>query len=750
MRKELLAPAGDFETLMQAIHHGADAIYLGGKKFGARKFAANFDEEEMVRAIHYCHLYGVRIYVTVNTMIYEEELDEALEYVSFLYQNSVDAIIVQDLGLINRIRKEFPSLEIHASTQLHNHNVEGLYLLEKLGVKRVVVAREMSLQEIEALDTTMEIECFIHGALCVCYSGQCLFSSLLFSRSGNRGACAGICRLSFQLLEDGRPISTDGNYLLSPRELNTMGHIDELMGSKITSFKIEGRMKAPTTIGFIVSLYRRLIDMYEGKKEAHLTEGERKHLLALFNREFTDGYLFHTSVSNFMNIKSPNHIGYPIGRVVSIVDQKIEISLFDELTQEDGIRFLESESGMIVNFLYDKNSKLIHSSVAGTSVLVDCKVPVQVGDTVMKTLDRKLLKRLEKYPEKRIPITINVVAHYPHNFIMTVSDSQNTVTKEGDFLEIATKIVTTRERVIAQLKRTGNTPFLISDVKVEMDTNLFIPIVSLNEIRREAFNELISIREGSTKNSLIRNISRKDSEKSTFSFSNSIVYTALVRNEEQLVSCIRAGIQIFYTPSILLYRKYKSSLSIYYRLERVNSKYPIFCDEHLLATELGSIYRYSKNNEVVSDYFLNVANTSMLKTLSDYGVQRVTLSIECSTSQVQSILKQSEKLPEIEILLYGHVEVMITKYCPLSLVFHKEKGNCDCCRNGKRYALRDRNGATYPILFSNGLTHIFYHTPVMRDMDSYLRIGVRCFRFEFLNETGEEVEAIIKKLKKEL
>ena len=386
MKKELLAPAGDFETLKQAIHHGADAVYLGGKRFGARKFASNFDEEEMKKAISYCHLFGVKIYVTVNTMIYEEELEEVLEYVSFLYHHFVDAIIVQDLGLISMVRKKFPNLEIHASTQLHNHNRESLRLLEELGVTRVVVAREMSLEEINQLDTSLEIECFIHGALCVCYSGQCLFSSLLLSRSGNRGECAGICRLPFQLLEDGGNISTNGNYLLSPRELNSMGHIPLLMESKVTSFKIEGRMKSPTTIGFIVSLYRKLMDGYLKQRPYLLTKEDQQHLLSLFNREFTDGFLFNSKQDQLMNIKSPNHIGYPIGRVVSINNQKVEIVLSQALNQEDGIRFLESETGMIVNFLYDSSDHLIRSGNALDHVFLDHKVSVHVGDTVMKTL----------------------------------------------------------------------------------------------------------------------------------------------------------------------------------------------------------------------------------------------------------------------------------------------------------------------------------------------------------------------------
>lgn len=747
MKKELLAPAGDFETLKQAVHHGADAIYLGGKKFGARRAASNFNDEEMVRAISYCHLYGVKIYVTVNTMIYEEEMEEVLQYVSFLHHHFVDAVIVQDLGLIRLLRKKFPNLEIHASTQLHNHNKEGLRILEELGVQRVVVARELSLKEIESLDTKMEIECFIHGALCVCYSGQCLFSSLLLSRSGNRGACAGICRLPFQLLKNGELVPTEGNYLLSPRELNSMDHISELMESNVTSFKIEGRMKSPATIGFIVSLYRKLMDGYQNKCPYLLTEEEKKRLLLLFNREFTDGFLFSSSFSNVMNIKSPNHIGYPIGKVTSVSNSQIGISLTDTLTQEDGIRFLESSSGMIVNYLYNSSSKFIHSASKGECIFVDSRVSAKVGDTVMKTLDKKLLEELEQYSKKKIPVEMEVVAHYPNTFVFTVTDSIHWVHKEGNFISLAMNTPTTKERVISQFQKTGDTPFVVSNITVEMDANLFLPIASLNKIRRDALEELRRIRETESKKEVIEN-HYKEVYTNRKSFVSKVVYTALVRNEEQLDACREAGIHEFYTPDFSLYQKFKNQISIYYRIDRVMMNHPVLSNERLLVGELGAVYSYTKENEVVSDYYLNVANCSMIHFLEEHGVKRVTLSVECSKKQIESILKKQFSFPEIEMILYGHMEAMVTKYCPLSLILKKGKGPCNICRNGACYSLQDRNGAIYPMIQSNELTHIFYHTPTMHELKEYTSIGITHFRFEFLNETRKEILSIVKKLTK--
>ena len=245
MKKELLSPVGNRESLYQAIHNGCDAVYLGGKKFGARMFADNFAPEDLQQAIRYCHLYGVKIYITVNTIIFDSEIEDFLGYIEFLYVNGVDAVIMQDIGMISLVHKKFPLLEIHASTQTHNHNSEGIKLLKDLGVKRVVLARELSLDEIKNIDVDIEKEVFIHGALCVCYSGCCLFSAMNTNRSGNRGECIASCRLPYELYKNDEKIKTDGNYLLSMKELNTSKYLKDILDSDIISLKIEGRMKSP-------------------------------------------------------------------------------------------------------------------------------------------------------------------------------------------------------------------------------------------------------------------------------------------------------------------------------------------------------------------------------------------------------------------------------------------------------------------------------------------------------------------------
>ena len=561
MKKELLAPAGNFETLKQAIHNGADAVYLGGKKYGARHFAENFTNDELVEAIKYAHLYGVKVYVTVNTIIFENEVEECLDYLEFLHRNHVDAVIMQDIGMIQLVRKVFPNLEIHASTQAHTHNIEQIKLLESLGVKRIVVAREMSIDEINKLETNLEIEAFIHGALCICYSGQCLFSSILLNRSGNRGECAGICRLPFKLLKDKDEIKTEGKYLLSTKELNTFDHIKELLNSNITSFKIEGRMKNATTIGFITRLYRNLINHYLKGDEIVLTKEEEKELLVLFNREYTSGYLFNNN--DITNIKSPNHIGIEIGKVIDVTPKKIKIKLTDELNQEDGIRFMESKLGMNANFIYNEKDNLISKANNNEIVLLDNKIGLTSKDTVYKTTDSKLQKELENYQNKKIKINASITVK--NNILsLTISDNQNTITKEIS-VEEAINNGTSNERIIEQLSKLGSTPFVISNVDINIPNTIFVPISKLNELRRNIIDELIIIRENSkveviknyVKNPLIINENSKRK------------ISILVRTEEQLLVALEEKIDYIYVVDNKLYEKYKNKNNIYLRLSRV-------------------------------------------------------------------------------------------------------------------------------------------------------------------------------------
>ena len=399
--KELLSPAGNKESAISAINNGADAIYLGGKSFGARAYAGNFTNEELSEIIKYAHLHQVKVYVTVNTIIYNQEVEELIKYIKYLYTIGVDALIIQDIGMIFLIKKIFPNIELHASTQCHNHNNEGITLLKELGVTRVVLDREMPLDDIQNINVDIEKEVFIYGALCNCYSGCCLFSFLNGGRSGNRGECTQVCRLPYKLIKNDKYINNEAKYLLSTRELNTIPNFDKLLNSDIVSFKIEGRMKSPSYVGYVTKIYRNLIDNNTNK----ITKKEEENLKILFNRKFTNGYLFKDQV---MNITSSNHQGLEIGKVLDITKNKIKIKLDKELYQEDGIRFKNSNKGMIANFIYNEKGLLVNKANPKDIIYLDNKINLKDKDILVKTSSNYLDKEILSTTERKIPISIEV------------------------------------------------------------------------------------------------------------------------------------------------------------------------------------------------------------------------------------------------------------------------------------------------------------------------------------------------------
>ena len=468
---ELLCPAGNKESLIAAINSGANAVYLSGKKFGARAFAANFSNEELKEAIRIGKVYGVKIYVTMNTLVKENEIEEFLEQVEFLYSNGVDAILMQDFGMICLCLKKYPNLEIHASTQAHNSSLQGIDFLYKLGVKRVVLPREMSLDEIKLIKTPIEKEVFIHGALCVSYSGRCLMSQVLGGRSGNRGECAGCCRFKWKLYKSDKLLKE--GYLLSMKELNLSEDILGLI-PYVDSLKIEGRMKSPTYVSFITSYYRKILD---GEK---ITDIDRENLQSLFYRGYTKGHLLNNK--DLVNTKSPNHIGLPIGKVIDVTDSKITILLDKELAQEDGIRFLESGKGLIVNYLYDMKDRLISKGSPKQKIILDNKVGLTTLDTVSLTTNHKLITKFSTVT-KKVDIAIKVIAKINEPLEITFI--------KDNIVERAKSAIVTKERIISQVKRLGNTPFNCHEIDVLLDDDIFIPMGEINVLRRTLTERLI-------------------------------------------------------------------------------------------------------------------------------------------------------------------------------------------------------------------------------------------------------------------
>ena len=723
-KTELLIPAGNMECLVAAIHNGADAIYIGGKKFGARAYSNNFTDEELIEAIKLCHLYGVKLYVTVNTMIYNEEIDEVINYLNFLYNLHIDAVIMQDIGLINLTRELIPDLNIHVSTQAHNHNEPGIDYYHQIGCTRVVFDRESSLESINNIKVNIEKEVFVYGALCVCYSGNCLFSALNGHRSANRGMCVGSCRLPYKLIKNNQEI--DKGYLLSTKDLNTLPNLKEILSYHIDSLKVEGRMKSKEYVAVVTKTFRKLIDNYYQNKTLNLTKEEEINLLKTYNREFTKGYLFNAT--NIINKKTSNHQGIPIGHVIKVTKDRIYIKLTEDIAQEDAIRLKNTNTGMYLNTLYNERGLLVREVFKNNICQINNKDHLKEQDLlnseVLKTIDYKLNQELNNYQLKKIPINISFKAHLNENIELIISDNTNSLKIEGKCPEKALNAPITKDTIIKQLSKLGNTPYILNNIDIDIDNNIFLNIKDLNEIRRKSTEELTNKRENNTINN--HQITLKEFNKE---ISSNPQISILTRTEEQLLTCLNHHIDIIYTTDENLYNKYHNHPNLYLRLNRVLETFKDYHNERLLCTELGAINKYKDTNTIRSDYYLNIINDYSIETLSNLNTKSITLSVEANLNTLKNISNKNSS----EIIIYGTLENMIIK------------NNIFNINNEKTY-LKDYQNNKYPITY-DGYTHIFNHEKInyLNNLNELKGFGT--YRIELFDESKEELETLINKLK---
>jgi putative protease len=540
---ELLAPVGGIEHLRAAVEAGADAVYLGGKLFNARINANNFDDEEMRYAVDYAHLRGVKVFVTMNTLLRDEELEPALSYARELYEIGVDALIVQDLGLAGLLRETMPDFPLHLSTQGTVYDADGVRAAAKLGFERVVLARELTLSEIEACCNVVrpggkktEIEVFVHGALCVCYSGQCNMSRLAGGRSGNRGLCAQPCRLAYT------GSGGTSRHFLSPKDSCALDLLGALIEAGVKSFKIEGRMKSPEYVAIVTGIYRKYIDMYLSKGFVKVEEADRRALLQAFNRGgFTDGYLTGKVGSGMMAMDVPKHQGIYIGKVIGTVKRgrqtglvRIELAKGAHLGLGDGVEIHTKEfCGNVVTYIEGQESHSLKDvrlakdvinakeGYAGPCTLIigDIEGEIKGGEEIWKLTDKALNESMESLykggrdgsdvGQRRLPIELEAHLHVgkPAEFIAGAAlalpfkgdemQPSSDITYVGS-IETFTDIVPEKPlrramdhgRIIEQLSKCGDFPFEVADFVLDADEELAIPVSSLNRMRRSAMEKL--------------------------------------------------------------------------------------------------------------------------------------------------------------------------------------------------------------------------------------------------------------------
>lgn len=509
-KPEILAPAGSMEGLKAAIAAGCNAVYIGGNRFGARAFANNLDQDEMLEAIAYCHLHDVKLYMTVNTVLKDREIKEALfSYLRPYYEAGLDAVIVQDMGVLRFISRHFPKLAIHASTQMTLTMGKGKEFLEKYHVNRIVPARELTLRELCTMrrETSMELEVFVHGALCYCYSGQCLFSSMLGGRSGNRGRCAQPCRLPYHMAEQNR---SEDAYLLSPKELCNLPYLAEMIEAGIDSFKIEGRMKRTEYTAFVTSMYRKYVDLYFAlgkekyrdyiKKNQKEWEEDLQNLSDLYNREgFTQGYLTGQAGDSaqrhpgqkgtMLASKRPKHGGVLVGTVQKVNPKEVIYKVQKTIHAQDVVEF--RNHSLTPSYEYTLGEDV----PAGTLVTAHYKKgsEIRIGDQVYRTKNAVLLEKIvQDYlrTNEQVSVQGHCVAQKGQPLSLTVTLKGQTICCQGEICQKAKKRAIDESDIRKILQKTGNSPFYFEKLSIEAEENVFLPVGAIKQLRRDAFEQV--------------------------------------------------------------------------------------------------------------------------------------------------------------------------------------------------------------------------------------------------------------------
>ena len=793
---ELLSPVGDFECLKAGVQNGANSVYFGSDTFSARAFATNFSLNDLEKAIQYAKIRGVKTHLTLNTLVTDTEFESAMNVAKKAYEFGIDAIIVQDLGLAMALMSAFPDLPIHASTQMTVHNLNGALELQELGFKRVVLARELSVNEIAYIckNTNIEIETFIHGALCISYSGQCLFSSMLGGRSGNRGKCAGPCRLPFELLENTKTINS--GYLLSTRDLCGLEYIPNLIEAGVKSFKIEGRMKSPEYVATVTKIYRKYIDLALSDNDYVIDEDDKKELLQVFNRGMSSsGHLSNEANRNLVFKEKPNNMGLFLGKVQKYNAKKgyITVKLNEPIGIGDTISLEKEQGTYTISELMDTNMKNIKFTEIGQTVVIGrMKGNIKLGNQIYKMSSKKLNLLAQNSCSKenrKILLNCHITMKEHKPISITVTSASNIELYKDLNIQYTSDVIPLKAKtrpmdkntIISQFSKTASTPYAFKNLEIELDDKLFIPKLStLNDLRRTILQmveqyviktikrnasnidknsstdkDIIRIEKEQldmqshpikkTKLSLLLNILHKDFDYSQLHDIEN-VYIPLkyfsMKDYQEILHVLDNKFHVYiYMPTIIK-SNYKNLLSN--NIENTLNNYHIkgfvisnICNIKLLHTLFADL---NKHLELITNYTFNVYNSNTIKELKNLGICRYTISPELNREMIHDLCNCTD-LPN-ELIVYGRTPLLNMNYC---LLGETDKCYPTCkqrCITDNIYELKDRlhmkfrilpdNIQTVTTIFNSKITSIY---PKEFNID-YARIDV-------LDETIEEINEII-------
>ncbi len=799
MRKkpEILSPAGSVEGMRAAVAAGCDAVYMGGSRFGARAYAQNPEEDEMLEALAYCHLHGVKLYMTVNTLLKSREIEASL--FSFLrpyYEAGLDAVIVQDMGVLRFISRHFPKLPIHASTQMSLTMGQGAEELKKYHVTRMVPARELSMEELSRMreDTELELEVFVHGALCYCYSGQCLFSSMFGGRSGNRGRCAQPCRMPYQSVGE----KTNVPYLLSPKELCNLAFLPELIEAGIDSFKIEGRMKRPEYTAFVTSIYRKYVDLYCQVGAAgyrnYLVGYDREWqedlrcLAELYNRDgFTNGYLAgeagNISGRSFgirgkmLATLRPKHGGVCVGKVISVGKHEVVYQTTYKLSAQDVVEFRDDRQQPSYEYT------LGEGVAAGRKVTARYQKGsrIQKGDKVYRTKDARLLASIrEQYLEKdlKLPVSAVFVAVQGKPLQLKLTHEGRdagrrfVVECEGEICQRAEKQPASKEAVRKVLNQTGDSPFYLEELEIWIEGEVFLPVKVLKNLRRQVLEKLKEEIEGSFCRKVpVPYISEVLEENPISGDANMSTVSAEVMFPEQLDSVL----EIREITVIYLHTEAMSAEMIkecFYKIVRAGkSPWLVFPyifrrdiwltfekimedREGMLALNWGgylvknleSLAFLRKAGKVLEDnirldYNMYVMNHEAYRFWEEQGIHQFTLPFELTEKELEKL----EFLPKTEMMVYGKIPLMVSAQC-IRANTEKCVGN-DMDGRNRKFLFASQKGQKFEAVnFCKYCYNVIYQNiPVsIRELVSKNRkLCAAGMRYSFTTESREETAAVL-------